>query len=68
MTMDKVTTESTPHGGTRRLDRSPGDRSTMPRQQIELPALEIEDDDCGGDPYNRTGQFYLADLKKRDKQ
>jgi hypothetical protein len=40
----------------------------MPRQQIELPALEIEDDDCGGDPYNRTGQFYLADLKKRDKQ
>lgn len=68
MTMDKLTTESPPHGGARRLDPGPGDMSAMPRQQIELPALEIEDDDCGGDPYNRTGQFCLADLKKRDRQ
>ncbi len=65
MSIDKLATESPPHGSTRKPDPGPGDTSAMPRLQIELPALAIEDDDCGGDPYNRTGQFYLADLKKR---
>jgi hypothetical protein len=37
----------------------------MPQQQIELLTLELEED-SGGDPYNRTGQFCLAELKKQD--
>ncbi len=32
--------------------------------QIDVLALQVEDD-AGGDPYNRTGQHCLADLKKR---
>lgn len=67
MTIDKSTAASAPHGSTHRPDPDTGDTSTIPRQQIDLLALEIEEDDSGGDPYNRTGQFYLADFKKRDQ-
>jgi hypothetical protein len=66
MTIDKPTAEPIPQGDTRKHDSGSGATSAMPRKQIELLALEIEDGDSGGDPYNRTGQFYLADLKKRD--
>jgi hypothetical protein len=66
MTIGKLTAEPVPQGDTRKPDSGPGATSAMPQKQIELLALEIEDGDAGGDPYNRTGQFCLADLKKRD--
>lgn len=66
MSIDKPTAASIRHGDALRPDSGPGDTPSMPRKQIDLLALEIEDGDCGGDPYNRTGQFCLADLKKRD--
>ncbi len=65
MTIDKLTAELAPHESAHKLELAASDTPSMPRQQIELPALEIEDDNYGGDPYNRTGQFCLADLKKR---
>lgn len=35
-----------------------------PTRQPDFLSLTIEDD-AGSDPYNRTGQHCLADLKKR---
>ena len=67
MTIDKTTAESAPHGRAHKLDSNAGDTSKIPRQSIDLLALEIEHDDAGGDPYNRTGQFCLAELKRRDQ-
>ncbi len=65
MTIQKTTEELSPQGGPRRLPARPGDTASMPQQQIDLLTLELEED-SGGDPYNRTGQFCLAELKKRD--
>ena len=43
------------HSRLERPEREPG-------RQLEFLSLEIEDD-AGGDPYNRTGQHCLAELK-----
>ncbi|MDH3756212.1 MAG: hypothetical protein OEV10_01275 [Gammaproteobacteria bacterium] len=67
MTIDRITAESAPNGNAHNPDSDAGDTPAIPRQQLDLLALEIEDDDLGSDPYNRTGQFYLAELKKRDQ-
>jgi hypothetical protein len=67
MTIAKSTAGPTPHGSTRKIDSDAVDTSSSPQRQVDLLALEIETDDSGGDPYNRTGQFYLADLKKREQ-
>ena len=66
MTIDRLTAESAPQEDPRNLDSRDADSPEMPRQQLELLALEIEQDDFGGDPYNRTGQFCVEELKKRD--
>ena len=66
MTIAKSTADPTPHGSTRKPDSDADDSLSSPQQQIDLLGLEIESDDFGGDPYNRTGQFYLADLKKQE--
>lgn len=65
MTIQKTTEELPPQADPRRLQTRPGDTASMPQQQIEMLTLELEED-SGGDPYNRTGQFCLAELKKRD--
>jgi len=38
-----------------------------PAVPLELVALEIQDEDFGGDPYNRTGQFCVIDLKNKEQ-
>jgi len=38
-----------------------------PARPLELVALELQDEDSGGDPYNRTGQFCVIDLKNKEQ-
>ena len=40
------------------------DAETMTR--LEVLSLELEDDNLGGDPYNRTGSFCQLDLQDRE--
>ena len=66
MSIEKITAEFAPV-----TDRQPpGSRRELPAvapdQQADLLSLQVEDD-AGGDPYNRTGQHCLADLKKRPR-
>jgi hypothetical protein len=35
-------------------------------KRLEVLSLELEDDNLGGDPYNRTGSFCQLDLKDRE--
>ena len=42
------------------LDKAANDR-------LGALSLEIEDDDFGGDPYNRTGQFCQIELKNKEQ-
>ncbi|HSM30530.1 MAG TPA: hypothetical protein VK854_07490 [Woeseiaceae bacterium] len=66
MSIEKITAEFAPTNHDRQhASRADGPRP-MPERQADLPALQIEDD-AGGDPYNRTGQHCLADLKKRQR-
>jgi len=37
-----------------------------PRANVRVMLLEVVDDDLGGDPYNRTGQFCV--LKPQDRE
>jgi hypothetical protein len=39
---------------------------TVPDRQLQVLSLEV-DDDSGGDPYNRTGQFCIVDLKNKEQ-
>lgn len=66
MSIDKITMEFAPTIPARPgvvLRREPVS-ATDP--QPEPVGLEIEDD-AGGDPYNRTGQHCLAELKQRHR-
>ena len=65
MTIQKTTEELPQLAGPSKLRSRPDDTASMPQQQIDLLTLELEED-SGGDPYNRTGQFCLAELKKQD--
>ncbi len=38
-----------------------------PVKGMRVLSLQIEEEDLGGDPYNRTGQFYLHDIKERER-
>jgi hypothetical protein len=42
-------------------------RQAVPEPEKDTLSLKIEDD-AGGDPYNRTGQHCLAELKNRQGQ
>ena len=52
--------------GTRPDDSEGAVRNTVPNQQLQVLALELEEDG-GGDPYNRTGQFCVIDLKNKEQ-
>lgn len=39
---------------------------TIPDKQLQVLSLET-DEDSGGDPYNRTGQFCIVALKNREQ-
>jgi len=41
--------------------------SAGPAAPLELVGLELQDEDFGGDPYNRTGQFCVIDLKNKEQ-
>ena len=66
MPIAKTTAEPIPAVDVRkrhsRLERSEHE----PGRQLEFLSLEIEDD-AGGDPYNRTGQHCLAELKNLER-
>ena len=38
-----------------------------PNDRLGVLSLEIEDDDFGGDPYNRTGQFCQIELRNKEQ-
>lgn len=46
------------------VSANPGISDTIPDKQLQVLSLEIEED-FGGDPYNRTGQFCIVDLKNK---
>ena len=41
--------------------------NTSPKEQARALSLQVEEDDFGGDPYNRTGQFCLIELRNREQ-
>lgn len=46
------------------------DKAARPRQtaKIDAASLRIDDSfDFGGDPYNQTGQFVVADIKQESE-
>ncbi len=67
MSIEKVIARvaSAQHAGRRRPQ--PEEQGEKPARPPEFLSLSIEDD-AGGDPYNRTGQHCLADVKKRARQ
>jgi hypothetical protein len=64
MSIEKVTARTAPDLIAGRSSQQPEGQGDAPAEQLEFLSLSIEDD-AGGDPYNRTGQHCLADLKKR---
>lgn len=64
MSIEKVIARLAPDHGAGRRRPQPEGQGEAPAEQLEFLSLSIEDD-AGGDPYNRTGQHCLADLKKR---
>ena len=40
---------------------------TVANRVIRLLSLDVEEDDAGGDPYNRTGQFCKIDIRDREE-
>ena len=64
MSIEKVTAPTAPHLIAGRSRSQPEGQGDAPAEQLDFLSLSIEDD-AGGDPYNRTGQHCLADLKKR---
>jgi hypothetical protein len=64
MSIEKVTARTAPVLIADRSRPRPEGQGDAPAEQLEFLSLSIEDD-AGGDPYNRTGQHCLADLKKR---
>lgn len=63
MPIAKTTAELTPAADVRKRHARPETPQHTPVGEIELLSLQVEDDG-GGDPYNRTGQHCLAELKK----
>jgi hypothetical protein len=66
MPIEKITAEFAPTDHGRQHGSRPVRQRKMSEPQIDRLALKVEDD-AGGDPYNRTGQHCLMDLKKRQR-
>lgn len=66
MSIDKTTAKDAELQATRpgATQATSADTETMKR--LEVMSLELEDDNFGGDPYNRTGSFCQLDLKDRE--
>ena len=64
MSIEKVTAQVAPDYDAGQRRPQPAEQDDAPAEQLEFLSLSIEDD-AGGDPYNRTGQHCLAELKKR---
>lgn len=62
MPIAKITAEPTPAVDVRKRHSRLESAERAPARQMEFLSLELEDD-AGGDPYNRTGQHCLAELK-----
>jgi hypothetical protein len=66
MSIEKIASKSACVRPSRRRDSRLDGRTEVPAQQMDFLSLQIEDD-AGGDPYNRTGQHCLAEIKSREK-
>ncbi len=66
MSIARTTAEPTPAVNVRKPHARPESRGRALKRQVEFLSLEIEGD-AGGDPYNRTGQHYLAELKNFER-
>lgn len=48
-----------------RSAQRPARKSIEPKPDVEVIALEIDEDlDLGGDPYNRTGSHCVVEIRK----
>lgn len=61
ITAEEAELQTTRPGATQSTE---ADAETMTR--LEVLSLELEDDNFGADPYNRTGSFCQLELKDRD--
>ena len=66
MPIAKTTAEPIPAVDVRKHKSRPERPEREPGRQLEFLSLEIEDD-AGGDPYNRTGQHCIAQLKNFER-
>ena len=66
MPIAKTNAELTPAVDVRKRHARPERPQRAPGRQLEFLSLQLEDD-AGGDPYNRTGQHCLADLKRFER-
>ena len=66
MSIERITAESVPQPHDRKHGSRADSGPPAPGQPEEPLTLRI-DDDAGGDPYNRTGQHCLAELKDRQR-
>jgi len=67
MSIEKLAAQFATTGPCRQHASRPGTRLAVHEPEKDRLSLQIEDD-AGGDPYNRTGQHCLADLKNRQGQ
>ena len=66
MSSEKTTAEKAKLQATRpgAMRSAEADTETMTR--LEVLSLELEDDNLGDDPYNRTGSFCQLELQDRE--
>lgn len=61
MSNEKTTMDSMPATSAVRGQASVAE-STKPAKDVKVVSLSIEDDDSGGDPYNRTGSHCVLEF------
>jgi hypothetical protein len=66
MSTRKITAEEAERQATRPGAKQVTAADTETMKRLEVLSLELEDDNLGGDPYNRTGSFCQLDLKDRE--
>ena len=65
MSTQKTTAKEAPLQSTKR-DATQANAADAKISQLKVLSLELEDDNLGADPYNRTGSFCQLDLKDRE--
>ena len=66
MSKQYVTSEATPREPASKDGVAvPGE--TKPNHDVKVVSLEVDDDNFGSDPYNRTGTFFMPEFVSEDE-